>query len=283
MPDTHLHVDRPPAIYAPAAFAQAIQHQLAASGIVCQLSAELCLTLELHGRKVRMHLEQAYHDYLRDPTRFTQIGQALARKAAQYTPDQLITDFQVLRHAIFPILKPLTLLAELHERQLPMLAYRWWQADLMIAYVIREQHSLAYINADHLTQWQIDEMMLHEWAMRNLQLQTARVAHTTLGTGPRQLFLFNTQDGYDATRILLPDVLEMWHAALGGQLVIGIPHRDLLVAFSDHDPQVLHAVAHQVTQDAHDHPARLTTTLFTYHAGQVQVYTPQDTASSEER
>lgn len=86
MPDTHPHVDRPPAHYAPAAFAQAIQHQLAAAGIACQLSADLCLTLELHGRKVRMHLEQAYQDYLCEPTRLTQIGQALARKTAEYTP-----------------------------------------------------------------------------------------------------------------------------------------------------------------------------------------------------
>lgn len=255
----------------PAGFTRYVQQQLAQAGIASQSDAALCLELALHGDTVQMHLEAAYHDYLRQPATLHTIGNALRQKAAGYTADQLITDWRVLSNAVFPMLKPLTLLMEVHERGLPMLAYRWWQADLMITYVIREMSSVAYINSDHLKRWQISEAELHTRALRNLQLQTTRVAPTTLGQGTRQVFLFDTQDGYDATRILLPDVLEMWQAALSGRMLIGIPHRDLLVAFSDQDPTLGYALTQQIARDAAEHPAALTDQLFTLRDGRIEL------------
>ncbi len=265
----------------PAGFTRYMQQYFTQAGIASSSDSDLNLALALHGTAVPMHLQAAYNDYLRQPATLPTIAATLCHKAARYTPDQLITDWRVLGSAVFPMLKPLSLLMEVHERGLPMLAYRWWQAGLMITYVIREMASVAYINVDHLQCWQISEDELHTRALRNLQLQTTRVAPTLLGHGARQIFLFDTQDGYDAARILLPDVLEMWQAALPGRMLIGIPHRDLLVAFSDQEPAISYALMQQIAQDATTHPAALTEQLFTMRDGVVELYVDGQTDNQQ--
>ena len=68
------------------------------------------------------------------------------------------------------MIKPLEMLVEVRERRLPMLAYREFLGDLMIAYVIDEERSVAYINEEHLDRWSVSVQDLHERAIENLDL-----------------------------------------------------------------------------------------------------------------
>jgi uncharacterized protein YtpQ (UPF0354 family) len=93
-----------------------------------------------------------------------------------------------------------------------------------------------------------------------------------VGTGDQQLFIFNSGDGYDASRLLLSEVLAEWARLLPGNLVIGIPNRDFLIAFSDANPDILRAVAAQVQSDAAQREYGLTDQLFTLVKGVVKEY-----------
>ena len=93
-----------------------------------------------------------------------------------------------------------------------------------------------------------------------------------MGAGDQQLFIYNSGDGYDAARLLLADVLADWARALPGNLVIGIPNRDFLIAFSDANPEILRAVAAQVQADAAQRQYGLTEQLFTLVKGVVKEY-----------
>ena len=88
----------------------------------------------------------------------------------------------------------------------------------------------------------------------------------------QRLFIYNSGDGYDAARLLLSDVLSGWARDLPGQLVIGIPNRDFLIAFSDVNPEILRAVAAQVQADAVQQQYGLTEQLFTLENGIVKEY-----------
>ncbi|KPV52682.1 hypothetical protein SE17_14025 [Kouleothrix aurantiaca] len=100
----------------------------------------------------------------------------------------------------------------------------------------------------------------------------ANVTYTTVGAGEQRLFIYNSGDGYDAARLLLSDVLSGWARDLPGQLVIGIPNRDFLIAFSDANPEILRAVAAQVQADAAQQQYGLTEQLFTLEQGVVKEY-----------
>jgi uncharacterized protein YtpQ (UPF0354 family) len=184
-----------------------------------------------------------------------------------------ITDFAALRDRVFPMLKPLTLLVTVRDRKLPMLIYRPFLADLMICYVIDEPNSLVYINEQHLECWQIGEHELHEQALANLRDRTAtRGTFTIAGEGAQRLIVANTQDGFDATRLLLVPLLEAWRPQFPGTMVIGIPNRDFLIAFSDVDRTILSNVARQVQFDAAEREHGLTDQLFTLADGQIREY-----------
>jgi uncharacterized protein YtpQ (UPF0354 family) len=171
------------------------------------------------------------------------------------------------------MLKPIALLNEVQERKLPMLVYQAFLADLIITYVIDEPGSVAYINEDHLERWGIAEHELHDRALANLAERTAtRSDYTATGVGPQRIVVYNTQDGFDATRLLLPSLLDQWRSQFPSIMVIGVPNRDFLIAFSDSDRNVLASVAAQIQADSLQREHGLTDQLFTLVNGEIRVY-----------
>jgi len=232
------------------------------------------LRLRVNGADVAADLGSFYTAYKRDPTQIDVVVQTFARTLLGIQPDRAINNYAELAGRVYPILKPIEMLAEVRERKLPMLAYREFLANLMIAYVIDEERSFAYINEDHLERWKIGIIDLHQQAIDNLRRRTDdRVTYTAVGAGEQRLFIFNSGDGYDATRLLLSDVLADWAREVPGRLVIGIPNRDFLIAFSDANSEVLRGVAAQVQSDAAQREYGLTEQLFTLVNGVVKEYT----------
>jgi uncharacterized protein YtpQ (UPF0354 family) len=230
------------------------------------------LRLRASGADVTADLTNFYSAYSRDPAQLDVVFETFVRVMLGIQPDRSASDYAALSDRIYPMLKPLEMLVEVRERKLPMLAYREFLGDLMIAYVIDEERSVAYINEEHLDRWNVSAHDLHEQSLVNLRRRSEQVKYTTVGTGDQQLFIFNSGDGYDASRLLLSEVLAEWARAVPGNLVIGIPNRDFLIAFSDANPEILRAVAMQVQADAARREYGLTDQLFTLVKGVVKEY-----------
>jgi uncharacterized protein YtpQ (UPF0354 family) len=231
------------------------------------------LRLRANGADVTADLGNFYSAYARNPAQLDIVVQNFVRVMAGILPDRSTSDFATLADRIYPMLKPLAMLIEVRERKLPMLAYREFLADLMVTYVIDEERSVAYINEDHLERWEMSVQDIHERAIENLRQRTGDdIRYTTVGEGEQRLFIFNSGDGYDATRLLLSNVLTEWASAVPGHLVIGIPNRDFLIAFSDSNPEILRAVAAQVQADAARREYGLTEQLFTLAGAVVKEY-----------
>jgi uncharacterized protein YtpQ (UPF0354 family) len=231
------------------------------------------LRLRATGADITADLSNFYAAYLRDPAQLDVVVQTFVRAMLGIQPDRSTSDYADLADRIYPMLKPIAMLVEVRERKLPLLAYREFLADLMVTYVIDEERSVAYINEDHLDRWRVSVQDLHERSLENLRRRTLdQVQYTAVGEGEQRLFIFNSGDGYDATRLLLADVLADWARELPGQLVIGIPNRDFLIAFSNANPDVLRGIAHQVQADSAQREYGLTDQLFTLTAGVVKEY-----------
>ena len=180
--------------------------------------------------------------------------------------------YQTIADRIFPQLKNVNLLVDTVERGADPILYRLFLADIMLTYAIRDSKRLSYLTETQIERWGVSEHVVHEQAMKNLAAASQKIPYHVAGTGSQQVVIFNVNDGLDAARLLLPDLIQSAAHDIPGNLVIGIPNRDFMVVFSDDDPDRVSAVALQVTQDMRQHSHGLTTHLFTIADGEVREY-----------
>lgn len=103
---------------------------------------------------------------------------------------------------------------------------------LPLVYAIAATGFDVLINGEHLRSWGVSPAEVHDVAMRNLAAWSAGAAWTDEVSGDRRLLSSDTGDGWDATRILLPEVRVHLAAELGGRVLVGLPERHLLLAGS---------------------------------------------------
>jgi uncharacterized protein YtpQ (UPF0354 family) len=111
---------------------------------------------------------------------------------------------------------------------------------LQVAYAIDSDRTIAYIPEPHFESWGISRDDLHEAAIDNLVTRSeAMAAHAAQDEDGRvNLILFQTMDGYDASRVLLPTLHEKLREYLGSPFAAGIPNRDILLCFRNDDETV---------------------------------------------
>jgi len=232
---------------------------------------ELAVRLQVRGVPITGDLGNFYLLYRNAPEQLGAIQQALVA-AVLDLPDRSEADgIQLLEH-IYPMLRNRGVLDEITAQQLPALVSRPLAGELVVCYVIDEGQRVVFVNEQHAERWDVSEPLLNEIALRNLRARDWQPRPGRLGSGASGLLIFNGGDGYDATRLLLPELFEEIAAQQPGNLVIGVPNRDFLIAFSDAAPSVFQQVAAQIAVDAktRDHP--LTEQLFTLRDGNIEVY-----------
>ena len=107
-------------------------------------------------------------------------------------------------------------------------------AGLPVVYALDAGAFDVIVNGDHLRSWGIGPAELQDAAMRNLAAWSASAPWTDEISGERRLVSSETGDGWDAVRILLPDVVDHLTRELGphGRILVGLPERHVLVAGS---------------------------------------------------
>ncbi|MFO7275156.1 MAG: DUF1444 family protein [Bacillota bacterium] len=128
---------------------------------------------------------------------------------------------------------------------------------LHVIYGIEEPgDKIRYVTYQDLRDWGVSHTTVHITAVQNLKRLTEgkRVTKLDSTEGGRPMFIWALQDGYDAARILLTDWLQGFAEAVPGRLVIGVPHRNWLVAIGDADEELLRVVARRVAYE-HRHAA----------------------------
>jgi hypothetical protein len=103
---------------------------------------------------------------------------------------------------------------------------------LFVVFVMPADGFDVIVSADHLVTWSVTVADVRESALRNLATWSARAAWTDEVSGDRRLVSSDTGDGWDASRILLPEVREHLASELAptGRVLVGLPERHLLTA-----------------------------------------------------
>lgn len=130
---------------------------------------------------------------------------------------------------------------------------------LAVAYGIDNDRTISHITRKRLEKWKVDLDELHETALANLTMKSQAIAaHASHDDdGRMELILFQTMDGYDASRVLLPDLNEKLREHLGSPFAAAIPNRDILLCFRNNDATVDH-LRPQIEKDFAQMPHQIT-------------------------
>ena len=104
--------------------------------------------------------------------------------------------------------------------------------SLAVVYAIAASGFDVIVNGDHLLSWGVGIEAVQDAALRNLAAWSATAAWAEETSGDRRLISSDTGDGWDAARILLPEVRDHLARELGGsgRVLVGLPDRYLLLA-----------------------------------------------------
>lgn len=191
------------------------------------------------------------------------------REAGQATAPA--ADFDVQR--LMPLLKPRALLDEVARSRVDAIAWRpFITDDLIVTLVLDFPQSVRYMKASEIEMLNQPFDDLLETALSNLYARSEGAVYELGDQESGKLFVLATQDGYDATRILLSPLPERLAQLVSGELIIGIPNRDFFIAFGNSNPLIVGQLGQQIRKDAQTRTHPLTATLFTFRNGQLQVY-----------
>lgn len=193
-------------------------------------------------------LENLYRSSVLAPEKMTQfIEQWMLEivRASEGTPD-LNSTFRELSPRIMPMVvhETNTELAGAATLTQPLVT------NLNIAYVVDGERSLWYVSQETFAKWNVEIEEVHEQAIANLVARSdAIAAHAAQDdNGAVNLILFQTMDGFDAARILLPTLNERLREHLGSPFAAGIPNRDILLCFRN-DEETVDRLRQQIRSD----------------------------------
>jgi uncharacterized protein YtpQ (UPF0354 family) len=178
-------------------------------------------------------------------------------RAAEGRPDQG-GSYEELKPRILPMI----LSRPVGDVQGPAMVTQPYLGGLMIAYAVDNDRTIAYIPQGHFENWKMSIDELHETALANLVARSeSMAAHAAQDEdGGVNLILFQTMDGYDASRILLPTLHDRLREYLGSPFAAAIPNRDILLCFRNNDQTVTRLRA-QIEQDYRQMPHQVTDEL----------------------
>lgn len=178
-------------------------------------------------------------------------------RASEGTPDRN-GSFEELRERLLPMIVPEPKADPVHRTTL----LQPFIHGLCLAYAIDSDRTIAYLPKAHFESWDIPLDQLHEAALENLVSRSQSMsAHAAQDEeGEVNLILFQTMDGYDASRVLLPTLHERLREYLGTPFAAAIPNRDILLCFRN-DDETVSRLREQIAEDHAKMPHGITEKL----------------------
>ncbi len=150
--------------------------------------------------------------------------------------------------------------------------------ELPVVYSLNAGGFDVIVNPEHLLSWGVGPAELQTAALQNLARWSSSAAWTNEVSGDRRLLSSDTGDGWDASRILLPEVRDHLQHELGAsaRVLIGLPERHLLVAgaLRDDDQEFATLFAAFVAEQASGADEPIDRRIFELTDGRLVEFTP---------
>lgn len=194
--------------------------------------------LIVDGEPRQIYLDNTYARYRHYPDQFDDLIDRFLQMLGTTNAVE-ITTWLDAKPRLFPCLKSAEYLENYRKmtsgNDLVVMDYR---EGFKIIFAIDSDDSMAFVSISQLNDWGTSMEELLQISIDNLAKLTAPYwVEATQQAMEHGLFVFSIQDGYDASRILLPDFYERVSRALDyDKLLVGIPTRDFLSAIPQNAP-----------------------------------------------
>ena len=180
------------------------------------------------GNTIRILADNAFSDYQSTPDSLRKVLNKYVTVASQlFSPKELISQDNIV-----PIIKPIEYLNDIQEIANNMGAkkevetiYEKYNDELIIAYAEDSKSSIRYLTATDMKTLAIDKDSLRSIATRNLD----RLLTNINGKGGDGMYMVTAGGDYEASIILLDNIITKQTFPVNGDFVIAIPTRDILL------------------------------------------------------
>lgn len=174
------------------------------------------------GEEYFHYLDNAYSEYLFDPKELDEIIERYTNgsKSLYFDKEPIKLD------RIVPIIKDQRFLIEaskINENIEESHVFEQYNSDLLIFYAEDLENSISYLQKEDFENLNIDILQLRKIAIENLDSILENIERN----GDNNIFMMIAGGNYEASLILL-DIWNNDNFPVDGELIIGIPSRDLL-------------------------------------------------------
>lgn len=193
------------------------------------------ITLHIAGQVGRIYLDNILREVGTDRARarkfVEQSAQELSRQLEMTDAGARTPNLQEIKLRLRPMLVPQGY-ANSYD-----LAARAFTDDISETLVIDYPQSTRYVRNGDVKQWGVEFEIIRQIAhdslwqsSRSIELRAEPPQDPTL---PGKYVALTTHDGYDAARLVLPEVRQALARELGSPFYVAVPNRDFLVAWSN--------------------------------------------------
>lgn len=236
------------------------------------------LHVKRHDHTLPCNLTAAHQAYLSSPNRLDDIIDAHLAVLKNIASPPTIPSEKEASESFLPLLQQTRWLQETTATDALPLLSQSFATGLVVTYVFDMPTHRAYVNTE-IAERMMGEgkhtlATLHQYALTNLRLRTNTYKYETHGKANKFMVTCETQDGFAATSILLPELMAHWANRIPGRMLIGVPNRDFLILFSDRHPTGIEALSRQIRRDASQRSHPLSARLLMWGGEAVREYQP---------
>ena len=159
-----------------------------------------------------------------------------------------------------PLLRPQLMPGEFLER-MPLISKPFGD-EIVIGFVIDSEKAYSYVSKADVDRWRVDEQEIYDAALDNLN-EISKGMQLQVFPGDNAFAVVNSMDGFDAARISLPELREIFAENIGTPFYFGVPNRDFLICWAKGGDASFHLqMQSQISQDFGERPYPLSGSVF---------------------
>jgi uncharacterized protein YtpQ (UPF0354 family) len=183
---------------------------------------------------IRISVDNAYKEYQAEPDSLQSIlARYLTVTGELYSPKEKISIERIV-----PIIKPISYLDDIKRVASKMGTakdiegiYEKYNDQLIILYAEDTKNSIRYLTHDDIKPLSIDEDSIKRIAVKNLDKHLTSIQRK----GAEGIYMLTAGGNYEASIILLDNILTKESLPVKGDFVIAIPNRDMLLITGSND------------------------------------------------
>ena len=211
-------------------FAQVVAGELRKADLEAAASRGLSVHVANDLNWVEPALEEPFREYKGDPGRREEIVAEVVRETAQQLEEGISElSFAEASDSLRPLLKPRFEIRTLAEKP----AETVFPANLAVLYAVHRERDFTIVTPADLERWGEPLAAIHEVSVANLARQTnAKDELLCESSQGNELCGWASGDGYDATRMIVPDLRRQIEEVYDGPAVYAVPMENVFVALS---------------------------------------------------